>query len=95
MAKVKVELVLTGLNELMKSDEIAGALETAAAAVAKEAADISGRNFKLGKTYKINWIAVAQVKAGDRHAVNSERKHNHLLKAVRAVGLSTRKGGGT
>lgn len=95
MADVKIELDLHGLNELMRSKEIQGALENAADAVAEKAVSISGgRNFKRGKTRVINWIAIVRVRAADLHAINSERKHNHLLKAIGAAGLSTRKGGG-
>lgn len=90
---VRIELNLKRLNELMKSDEIAGALEKAADAVAKKASHDSGRNYERGRTRKINWIAVVNVKPGDRHAKNSELQHNNLLKAIRAVGLPTRKGG--
>ena len=93
MADIRIELNLPGLNELMKSKEIQGKLETAADAVAMEAGKISDRNFRRGKTSVINWISVAKVRPADRHARNSELKHNHLLKAIGAVGLPTRKGG--
>lgn len=93
MDNVRIELNLPGLNELMKSREIQQKLETAADAVVREAANISGRNFKRGKTSVINWIAVAKARPADRHARYSELKHNHLLKAIGAVGLPTRKGG--
>lgn len=95
MADVRVELNLQGLNELMTSHEIQQKLETAADAVVREAQNISGRNFKRGKTAVTSrgWIAIAKVKPADKHARYSELKNNHLLKAVGSVGLPTRKGG--
>lgn len=95
MADVKIELNLPGLNQLMKSEPIQGALEKAADATAREAGNISGETYKRRRMRKINYMAIVNVAPSGKEALHSEFENNNLLKAVRSVGLSTRKGGGT
>ena len=90
----KIELNLPGLNELMKSKEIRGALAHAGNAVAKEARRISGNDYKRRKIRTLNWLAIVNVGASGEEAEQNEMENNTLLKAVGACGLSTRKGGG-
>ncbi len=93
MADVKVELNLPGLNQLMKSDGIKKALERAGDAVANQAANLSGETYKRRKTRKLNWLAAVNVTPTNEAATNDELENNTLLKSIRSVGLSTRKGG--
>ena len=88
----KIELNLPGLNELMKSEPIQGALEKATKAVAKEAERISGNSYSGRKARKLNWLAMANAGATGSDPEGEEMDNNYLLKAVGACGLSTRKG---
>lgn len=92
MGKVRVELNLRGLNELMKSPEIKDAIGDAAEAIASKASSESGRVYSAKPVRELRFMAASMVKAGDRHAYYSNLKHNTLLKAVGALGFSTRKG---
>ena len=94
MAKlVGIELNLQGLNELMKSDEIKSSTNEGAKAIASKASAESGRAYSAKPVKELRFIAASMVKADDRHAYYSNLKHNTLLKAVGALGFSTRKGG--
>lgn len=86
MGKVKFELNLAGLNQLMKSPEIQGALEAAGAAVAG-AAD---GNYNTA-THVMNYIAQTNVYPADRDSAIKNSKNNELLKALGAAGLSMSK----
>lgn len=85
--KVKVELNLPGLNELMKSAEIQSALRDAGNAVASAAGNEYACEVNI-----INWIAIANVYPNSASAAHDNFKNNSLLKAVSTVGLSTSKG---
>ena len=92
MGKVLVELNLQGLNELMKSEPIKDAIGEAAQAIASKASTDSDRVFEAKPVKELRFIAASKVVPGDRHAYYSNLKHNTLLKAVGALGFSTRKG---
>lgn len=79
--KVKVELNLKGVNELMKSGPIQSALKAAGEAVARQA----GGEAHADSTRTINWIAVQDIRSDD------EKDLNALISAVSSVGLSLRK----
>lgn len=79
---VKVKLNLPGLNELMKSEGIAGAVEDAAKAVADAAGGDYGTSVNQGR-----WIAIANVFPESKEAAKENYEDNTLLKAIGAVGL--------
>lgn len=86
MGKVKFELNLAGLNEVMKSAGMQSALEAAGAAVAG-AAD---GNYNTA-THVMNYIAQTNVYPADRDSAIKNSKNNELLKALGAAGLSMSK----
>ena len=82
MSKVKIELNLPGLNELMKGSEIQSALQDAGNAVARAA----GNDYACD-VHVINWVAVANVYPDSQQAAHENFTNNSLLKAVGTVGL--------
>lgn len=85
--KVKFELNLQGLNELMKSAPMQAALQEAGDAVAQAAGD----GF-AARTDVINYVAITNVYADTNEAKKKNLEDNALLKGVGAVGLPTSKG---
>lgn len=84
MSKVKVELNLAGINELMKSGEVQEHLQKAGDAVASAA----GSDY-AATTHLASWVAITNVFPNSRKAAHENFKDNTLLKAVGAAGLST------
>lgn len=82
MAKVKYKTNLKGLNELMKSPEMAAATEEAGQAVLGQLGEGYSIDTKTGK-----WIVATRVKADTKKAVQECLSDNSILKAVGAVGL--------
>lgn len=84
MAKnVKVELNLKGLNELMKSPEMASCLQEAGERVARAA----GEGYEA-KTYTdTKYIAICDVSAVTDKAKKENYEKNTLLKALGSSGL--------
>lgn len=82
MAKVKVELNLKGINELMMSPGIQGALHEAGQAVARAA----GEGFE-SSTHEASFVAIENVYPTTAEAYYDEIENNTLLKAAGAVGL--------
>lgn len=86
MDKVKIKLNLPGLNELMKSPEIAEAVLEAGQAVAQAA----GPEY-AAEVHTANWIAIANVYPDSKEAAHDNFKDNTLLKAIGSVGLKQTK----
>ena len=86
MAKVKFELNLAGLNEVMKSAGMQSALEAAGAAVAGAADGNYGVD-----VHEANYVAIASIYPADRDSAIKNSKNNELLKALGAAGLSMSK----
>ncbi len=86
MSKVRVELDLKGLNELMKSPEIQASLQKAGEAVAHAA----GKDY-AARTHMADWIAVTNVYPTSREAVRENYSQNTLIRALGSVGLPMRK----
>lgn len=84
--KVKVELNLPGLNELMKGPEIQSALSAAGNAVIQSA----GGDYACDVDV-INWIAIANVYPDSKEAAHDNYKNNTLLKALGSTGLKMSK----
>ena len=82
MANGKVVLNLKGINELMKSEEIQGALHEAGQAVAQAA----GEGFE-SSTHLASFVAIENVCPATEDAYFREIKQNALLKAAGEVGL--------
>lgn len=82
MSKVKIELNLPGLNELMKGKEIQSVLKEAGEAVAQSAGSDYASSVDV-----INWIAIANVYPNSQRAASENFRDNTLLKAVGSVGL--------
>ena len=75
--KVRVELNLQGVNELMKSKEIQAVLQQEGEKVAAAA----GEGY-AARTHLANWIAVTNVYAETEEAKRENLEHNTLLKAL-------------
>lgn len=82
MSKVRVELNLKGINELMKSKEIQGALQEAGEAVAKNA----GSEYGV-RTHLANWVAITNVYPNSKEAAIDNSENNSLIKAISSAGL--------
>ena len=82
MNSVKIELNLKGINELMKSDAVRGALHEAGKAVASAAGD----GFET-ETHTAQFTAIENVYPDDPEAYYTNLKHNTLLKAAGQAGL--------
>ena len=86
MSKVKVKLNLTGLNALMKCQEIADAVLEAGQAVAQAA----GGDY-AAEVHTARWIAISNVYPDSKQAAHENFRDNTLLKAIGAVGLKQTK----
>ena len=82
MGDVTVKLNLKGINELMKSAEVQGALHEAGKAVASAAGD----GYEA-ETHVAQFTAIENVFPDDPEAYYSNLKHNQLLKAAGQAGL--------
>lgn len=84
MSKVKFELNLPGLNELMKSPAMQGILNEKGAQVAASANGIKQIDeAEYGfDTRTINWIAVTTIRADNGAASADNYQNNTLLKAL-------------
>lgn len=89
--KVRIELNLPGINALMKSSEIAGAIGNAASAVASQASNMSGEDYDSSvKTAR--WVAIGNVFPNSARAAHDNYMNNTLEKAIGASGLHRGKG---
>ena len=84
MSKVKFELNLPGLNELMKSSEMQNVLDQHGARVESSANGLSqvegaeySRSIWVGQ-----YIAASQIRAENGEAVYDNYEHNTLLKSL-------------
>lgn len=84
--KVKFELNMQGLNELMKSAPMQAALQKAGDAVAQA----TGDGF-AARTDVIDYVAITNVYADTYEAKKKNLEDNALLKGLGAAGLSTSK----
>lgn len=82
MAKVKFELNLAGLNEVMKSDGMQSHLRAAAQSVANTADGDYGTS-----VFDSRFVAIANVYAVGLESYRKTMNDNELLKAVGAAGL--------
>lgn len=84
MSKVKFELNLQGLNQLMRGPEMQGILNQAGSRVLSRAqamASEPGAEYSMN-TRAINWIAVTTVRADNYEARKDNYENNTLLKAL-------------
>ena len=84
MSKVKFELNLPGLNELMKSPEMQSELNrygSSTLSKAQSMAQVPGAEYSMN-TRTINWIAVTTVRADNYEARKDNYDNNTLLKAL-------------
>ena len=82
MSKV-FKLNLRGLNELMKSSEMQGVLNTAAAQISAAAGD----GYEVESAHPISFVAIASVHTDTFKARLDNSRHNSLLKAAGSVKL--------
>lgn len=78
MSKIKFKLDLKGLNELMKSGEMQGVLNSAAAQIAGAA----GAGYETETAHPISFVAIASVRAATPEARRENNQNNTLLKAM-------------
>ena len=81
MAKVKFELNLPGLNELMKSTEMAEVMNTAADQIVAKC----GEGYEVERAHPISFVGIASVRADTIEAKVDNRKNNTILKAAGSV----------
>lgn len=81
MAKVKFELNLAGLNELMKSTEMAEVLNIAADQIVAKC----GEGYEVERAHPISFVGIASVRADTIEAKVDNRKNNTILKAAGSV----------
>ena len=86
MGKVKFELNLPGLNEVMKSPEMQSVLLEAGQKVANAA----GSEY-AAEVHTANYIAISNVYPANAKAAHDNYTNNTLLKAVGSAGLRTSK----
>lgn len=90
--KVRIELNLAGVNEMMKSPEIQAALQAAGEAVAQYASGMAHGEPYGVRTHLASWVAITNVYPDSKAASEANMKDNVLLMGVGAAGLPTRKG---
>lgn len=81
MAKENFKLNLPGLNELMKSTEMAEVLNTAADQIAAKC----GEGYEVERAHPISFVGIASVRADTIEAKVDNRKNNTILKAAGSV----------
>lgn len=81
MAKANFKLNLPGLNELMKSTEMAEVLNTAADQIAAKC----GEGYEVERAHPISFVGIASVRADTIEAKVDNRKNNTILKAAGSV----------
>ena len=88
MAKVRFELNLKGLNELMKGpamqavlDEKGAQIQSRAESIAQDPKAEYSRSIWTG-----NWISKSVVRADNPEAIHENLKNNTLLKAIEGGG---------
>lgn len=84
--KIKFELNIKGLNQLMKSAEMQAHLAQAGNAVANAAG-----NDYAQRVHDATFVSIANVYPTTKKAAKDNAKENTLLKALSAVGLSMKK----
>lgn len=86
MKKVKFELDINGLRELMKSAEMKAVLEEAGQAVANGA----GGDYGV-RVHDATYVSIANVYPDSKEAAKDNYENNTLLRALESSGLSMRK----
>ena len=84
MSKVKFQLKLKGLNEVMKSPELQAIMQEKGEAISNAASSMSDGGEFEAQTKPIRWIAVTDVRAKDNKAMKAVLEDNVLLKAFNA-----------
>lgn len=84
--KVRFELNLKGLNELMKSEEMQDVLLNAG----QEVASAAGEGFEA-EVHQADYVAISNVYPTTHEARKENLENNTLLKVVGSVGLPTHK----
>lgn len=82
--KIRVELNLAGVNELMKRQELQDIMQSLGEQIAARAEAMSDRpNAEYeAKTKTLNWIAVTNIRAANHEAFEENLENNTLLKAL-------------
>ena len=89
--RVKVELNLKGLNQLMKSDNMKDVLQEAAETVAGSASVLAeGEPFGVD-VHEADYVAIASIYPGSQGAAQANFEENVLLKALDGSGLQKTK----
>ncbi len=83
MGNVKVKLNLKGINEVMKSPEIAAAVQAAGEVVAQSAGD----GYEANTYTDTKYIAICDVTATTPEARRDNFENNTLIKALGSSGL--------
>lgn len=81
MSKIRFELDLAGLNELMKSGEMQAVLNSAARQIAGSAGD----GYEVEAAHPISFVAIASVRAASAAARKDSAENKTLEKATGGV----------
>lgn len=81
MSDVVFKLDLRGLNNLMKSPEMQGVLNSAAERIR----DVAGDGYTVEAAHPISFVAIASVRIGDFKSRLDNSRNNTLLKAAGSV----------
>lgn len=92
MSKVKFELDLKGLNQLMKSSEMQAVLQQAGERVASRAEADSGEPYGV-RVHTASFVAIANVYPDSEGAKADNFENNTVLKALTSSGLPLTKRG--
>lgn len=90
MAKVRFQLNLAGLNELMKSAEMKAILEANGKAVANHAEGMSGEAYDT-RVHDASWVSICNVFPATDEARSENYKNNTVVKALGSSGLPMHK----
>ena len=87
MGKVKFELTLKGLNEIMKGPQMQAVLDEKGAKIMNAANNMASANGNDKAEYSRsiwvgNWIAASQVRCDNSESVHDNYENNTLLKAI-------------
>ena len=82
--KIKVELDLAGVNELMKRQELQEMMQNLGEQIASRAESMSAdpKAEYEANTKTLNWIAVTNIRAANHEAFVENLENNTLLKAL-------------
>ena len=87
MSKVRFELDINGLRELMKSGGMKGILDEAGRSVASRASVLSGGEEYGHRVHDASYVSIVNVYPDSKEAAGDNSANNTVLKALASSGL--------